>query len=191
MDAVLNTFRELLHCRLEKGVFTTEDSVRYMLFAALMDKARVRPEDITLEYPHPTISGAKVDMWVPNFEGRTLAVEFKYDRQASNETQRAGAVFRDVHRLLLIDGTLVRRVFVYLTAWEMANYFESPKNGFAEFWQLEPQKVLTLKAEYFLKRSATFRNALGGEFEVEVKSLYKATLPQKHSLRVWAVQEVA
>jgi hypothetical protein len=182
-------FRELLRRRLESGIFTTEDSVRYMLFVALMREGNVQPESIVLEYPHPAIPGAELDTWAPAFDGRTLAIEFKYDRNASNGPQRAGAVFADIRRLALIEESNTQRLFIYLTSWEMASYFENPQNGLADFYGLESGRVIRLTPEYFGKRSATLRNAIGGEFEAEVVGMFSANLPQRHSLRVWDIRQ--
>jgi hypothetical protein len=39
-------FAELLERRLKRGVFTTEDAVRYTFFIALVQALNLRPEDI-------------------------------------------------------------------------------------------------------------------------------------------------
>lgn len=91
-------FAELLGRRLTKGVFTTEDSVRYTFFTALLEWERLAPEDIVLEHRHPTIASALIDTWIPQLNGAGFAFEFKYDRDIpsgknSPRTQRAGKKF--------------------------------------------------------------------------------------------------
>ncbi len=44
LEKVIDHFGELLISRLELGVFTTEDSVRYTFFAALLETSDIRPE---------------------------------------------------------------------------------------------------------------------------------------------------
>ena len=52
----LNLFAELLERRLKRGVFTTEDAVRYTFFIALVQALSLQPEDIVLEHDHGTIA---------------------------------------------------------------------------------------------------------------------------------------
>ena len=160
IDSILQSFGKLLSVRLQKGVYTTEDSVRYTFFAALNNVARLNPEDIIIEYPHPTIKRAMIDTYVPRLEGETLAVEFKYDRQIPSgknmpRPQKAGALLRDVARLSRIhDPNKLRLLFVYLTDSEMAAYLSNPANGLADFFLLKPGRNLTVDHAYLAPRSA-------------------------------------
>ena len=82
----LETFGDLLDTRIGRNVFTTEDSIRYTFFAALLRESALQPADIVLEYRHPAISRAQVDTWIPPENGREgLAVEFKYDRKIPSD----------------------------------------------------------------------------------------------------------
>lgn len=92
--AVLPAFAEFLDRRLAKGVFTTEDSVRYTFFWALSQTLKLAPEEIILEHPHPRITRAEIDTYIPDLGGRAFAIEFKYDRE-----NPAGRIRRDRKRL--------------------------------------------------------------------------------------------
>jgi hypothetical protein len=64
----------------------------------------LKPEDIVLEHDHASIARAKIDTWIPDYAGRSYAIEFKYDRPIPSKlnpplTQKAGQVLRDVFRL--------------------------------------------------------------------------------------------
>lgn len=60
---VVDQFSDLLGDLLARGR-TSEDLVRYSLFTALREKTWVRDNEITLEYPHPKIKGAKLDLFL-------------------------------------------------------------------------------------------------------------------------------
>jgi len=79
-EAVLNDFAALLSVRLSRNVFTTEDSIRYTLYASLL-RAGISPDRIIVEYKHPTIPGAEVDTVILDEIGKlSAAIEFKYNR---------------------------------------------------------------------------------------------------------------
>jgi len=65
MKEVLEEFSILLRERLSK-MYTTEDSVRFTFFAALLKRTNIAPHEIILEYPHPKIPGAEVDTYIPS-----------------------------------------------------------------------------------------------------------------------------
>ena len=54
MKPIFTDFAGLLETRLRRDVPTTEDSVRYTLFASLL-RNDVEPHSIVLEYSHPEI----------------------------------------------------------------------------------------------------------------------------------------
>jgi len=120
MDEVLTEFSKLLRMRLESGMFTTEDSVRYTFFHILVSKARIQPHEIILEYPHPNRAGTKIDAYIASSDIGPLAIEFKYDRdipsqQAIPKPQNAGELFKDMERLAcLVDYPSIRPILVYL-----------------------------------------------------------------------------
>ena len=61
MKDIFAEFAQLLRKRFGQGVYTTEDSIRYTFFAALLAKSDLEAQDVVLEYPHPQIPGAEVD----------------------------------------------------------------------------------------------------------------------------------
>jgi hypothetical protein len=76
--AVYAWFADFLNTRLSTGAFTTEDSVRYCLFLALLEVGGVAPEQLLLEYPHPVIKGAEIDTWIAKTDSTPgFAAEFK------------------------------------------------------------------------------------------------------------------
>ena len=105
MDPIFADFAKLLESRFKVDVLTTEDSVRYTLFASVLHN-NINPDAVILEFPHPVIPRAQIDTWMPDFHGAAVAIEFKYDREPPGrkhqpKTQKAGAVFEDLRRLLL------------------------------------------------------------------------------------------
>ena len=88
----------------------------------------IDPDAVILEFPHPEIPRAKIDTWMPDFHGRAVAIEFRYDWGApggtnSNKTQRAGAVFEDLRRLQLLRNHAVCH-FEYVSTNDMDGYFK-------------------------------------------------------------------
>jgi len=124
---VFEQFTSFLNERLTKGLHTTEDSVRYSFFAALMQSEGVSPSDVVQEYPHNTIRNAKVDTYIPHYDGGEAIFEFKYHRaipsgKNSPRPQKAGQLFRDVYRLIQFKSTgKCLRLLVYLTDTEMVS----------------------------------------------------------------------
>jgi len=191
----LPVFGNLLENRLSKAVFTTEDSVRYTLFAAILEKTSLRPEEIVLEQPHPSIQRAQIDTWiVPTETRKGAAIEFKYDRdipsaQNTPRTQKAGKVFHDLYRLGLAPANL-RRFFVYLASSEMSAYFLSPRNNLAGFFSLPANQPLKIDATFLHGRSNTFVQSCGIVPNVSVESIYSRSLPRQHELRVFEINNL-
>ena len=194
MNTVFELFGEMLETRLAEGVFTTEDSVRYTFFAALLEAGSLRPEQVILEFPHPVVARAEVDTWIPDFGDESIALEFKYDRETPGGTNspkpnKAGKIFHDLHRLLLMKGDrALRRIFVYLTSAEMTGYMNNPRNGLHQFFSLVPEVVLEVQPDFFRSKSATFQRAAEGEFQANVVSLYSRSLPKRHELRIYGIE---
>jgi hypothetical protein len=65
LNKTFQLFTEYMKLRFMKNVLCTEDSVRYTFFASLLKTTTLNPEDIILEYPHPSIRGAEVDTVIP------------------------------------------------------------------------------------------------------------------------------
>jgi hypothetical protein len=192
----ISTFLELLEKRLTFGVLTTEDSIRYTFFAALLHHG-IQPERVVLEYPHPTISGARVDTVIVSSSGEpATAVEFKYDRAnpggASQPLpQKAGSAFADMRRLALLP-LVPERYFVYVMDRELARYLASPRNGLDNVFGLAVDDTVCLDRDYFVNRSLTFRNRLGEwPGEVVLECVAAQDLPREHCLRIYAVDRGA
>jgi len=192
LQAVLKRFAELLHVRLQLGVFTTEDSVRYAFFYSFLEMTAMRPEDIVLEYPHPTIERAHIDMWVPGFSDGGLAAEFKYDRSIPSGTntprpQKAGKLLLDLYRLGRVQERAFR-VFVYCTDSEMATYLKKSSNGLADLFDLPVRRMLRIDARYLEGRCPTLVNAVPEAPNVVITSILRCHLPRAHELRVYQVR---
>jgi hypothetical protein len=103
MNKAFTLFADLLGERLADEVTTTEDTVRYTFFYALLSTSSCSHKDIIIETPHSGIKGKKkVDFVVTARDDRpSMVFEFKYDRRIPsgrnlNTTNRAGAVFNDI-----------------------------------------------------------------------------------------------
>jgi hypothetical protein len=143
LKSAFQRFAVLLNERFTAGVYTTEDSIRYTFCTALLSTSELQHLDLILEYPHPEIPGAEIDLVVTGSSARPpIAVEFKYDRgnpggSNQNRTQRAAAVMADIFRLAKVPVSLASaKYFVYITDSEMAGYFRNPTNRLHEFFEL-------------------------------------------------------
>lgn len=192
MIEIFEEFGKLLDQRFELGVVTTEDSVRYTFFAALLD-AGVKPYQVVLEYPHPAIERAKIDTWLPSYKEGSVAFEFKYDRDPPGgknqpKTQKAGYVFKDLHRQVQVaKGVGIRSYFIYVTSEEMAVYFRNPNNGYVDFWELKQGAELEIDENYFSNKPSTFLNTLGGTFQANVVGAFCRALSRGNYLRAYEV----
>jgi hypothetical protein len=129
-------FAELLERRFQRGVYTTEDALRYTYFAALLESG-MRPEEVELERPFPGQEKAELDDVAAGVPPAVL--EFKFHRPPpggmnQNKTWLAGAVFRDFMRLAVAGPRLgAQAFFVYVADREMSVYFQ---NQHPELWSL-------------------------------------------------------
>ncbi|MDE0422407.1 MAG: hypothetical protein OXK76_16195 [Gammaproteobacteria bacterium] len=190
MKPIFTDFAALLETRLRRDVPTTEDSVRYTLFASLL-RNQVEPHSVILEYSHPEIRRARIDTWLTDFRGGAVAIEFKYDRDPPGgknppTTQKAGALFADLRRLHLVSDRAAAYL-VYLTTKPMDVYLSSPERGHRELYELAPGKSLAIGARYFANKPATFQGAAGGVFEASVSAVLGRRFAG-HSLRVYSVE---
>ncbi len=206
---IFEDFAELLDKRLEhdkpleEKVLTTEDSVRYTLFASMLQN-EIGPNEIILEYPHCKIDGARIDTWVSNFGANSVAIEFKYDRPGTsktmiNKTARAGAVFADLRRLqLACFESPVECYFVYVTSIEMHKYFKNNRNRHDNFYNLSPECYFEIRNDYFDDRPKSFLEPIEKiekkikiemkvNFEAKITSVLALDLPQEHYLRIYRV----
>ena len=185
MNTILTDFAALLRTRIGNDVWTTEDSVRYTLFAAML-RNNVEPHAVIQEFPHPGLGGEKrVDTWMPDFHGKAVAIEFKYDPSRGttlNETQRAGAVFEDLRRLQLLSDDAVC-YFVYVAMAEMDRHF---RNQHGELYGLAQAESVEIRRSYFADRPRTFMGKVGGVFEASVTGVVSQRF-LGHNLRVYNV----
>ena len=193
MKDIFAEFAQLLRKRFGQGAYTTEDSIRYTFFAALLAKSDFEAQDVVLEYPHPQIPGAEVDTLLTSVRGAPVAIEFKYDRQipsghALPRPQNAGELFKDMSRLAQLRGTPdPLRLLVYCTDSTMATYFKKPANGHTPFFNVADGERVTIDAAYIASKPATFRKSLGSELRVELTCRWSEALPNEHQLRVYEV----
>lgn len=193
MQLVLTEFANLLRRRLGQ-THTSEDSMRYTFFSALVNNTNLQPHELILEYPHPKIPGAEVDTYIPSINDRKgLVLEFKYDRQIpsgknSPRPQKAGKLFNDMFRLTKFNtDTDALRWFVYLTDTEMASYFRNRQNGLTDFFELPVGQELTINDQYINARSETFQKAIGGSFSARLRCVCSEALPSEHYLRIFEI----
>ena len=192
MSRVFTGFSELLEIRLRRAVPTTEDSVRYTLFASML-RNDIEPDAVVLEFPHPDIPRAKIDTWLPDSCGKPVAIEFKYDRKPKGgknppKTQKAGALFADLSRLQLLSHRATAYL-VYLTDSDMDIYFRNPDNNHREFYELTPGSSLEIGSPYFADKPCTFQRAAGAPFEVCVTAVLGRRF-SGHCLKVYIVDQI-
>jgi hypothetical protein len=193
LTPALVLFAELLERRLKRGVFTTEDAMRYTCFIALIQALNLQPEDIVLEQDHGEIARARIDTWIPSFGGCAYAIEFKYDRPIPSGkntpvTQKAGHILKDMFRLAEI-GTVPKAegVFVYLATREMAGYFSNPNNGLADLFGLKMGSSLRIDSRYLAARPETLRRSAGQVIPCTVTSICSRELSNAHQLRIFGI----
>ena len=107
MKDIFAEFAQLLRKRFEQGVYTTEDSIRYTFFAALLAKSDLEAQDVVLEYPHPQIPGAKVDTLLTSDRGAALLHESNVARNDPDPVVG--------HRLIAYDAGLPKFLIRFST----------------------------------------------------------------------------
>lgn len=194
MKEVLEEFSILLRNRLSSNIVSTEDSIRYTFFAALLKRTNIAPNEIIFEYPHPKISGAEVDTYIPStLERRGLILEFKYDREIpsgknSPRPQKAGKLFNDIYRLTKFDvDPRATLWFIHLTNSEMATYLRNGRNGLVDFFELPFGLTLRVDEKYISSKSSTFQGAVGGFFDANIESIWTEEMPNRHTLRIYEI----
>ena len=178
---------------MELKVPTTEDSIRYTFFAALIASGEIEPHEVLLEVPHPKIRRAKIDTVLPSLSGRPIAIEFKYDREIPSSSavpkpQNAGELFKDFSRLALYTtNPEPERLLVYCTDHVMVKYFQNIVNGHTAFFSLALRERLMVDDAYIASKPAAFQKALGTELLVELECVWSESLPNHHELRIYNV----
>ena len=185
IDTIFTDFAALLEHRVGHEIWTTEDSVRYTLFAAML-RSKVEPHEVIQEFPHGVLGGGRrVDTWMPDFHGKAVAIEFKYDPSRGstlNETQRAGAVFEDFRRLRLLSNDAVC-YFVYVTMKEMDRHF---RNQHGELYGLVRGESFKIRRRYVAHKPSTFLVKFQGVFEAPFTGVLTLHF-RGHNLRVYNV----
>ena len=196
MEEVFSDFATYLSERLHRGVFTSEDSVRYTFFHALVSSGSCSHSDIVLEMPHPALSGKKIDTVIePSRGGPSAALEFKYhSRIPSGENQprpqNAGKCFDDIFRLArLTEPEATVRFFVYVTDDEMAEYLHNPRNGLSEWFDLPHETPYRITREFIARRPPTFQKEANKHYcPRTVTCHFSRELRDSHWLKVYRVE---
>ena len=79
MKTIFSQFADLLDVRFRNEIYTTEDAVRYTMFASMLYQD-IPSDSLSFEHPHPTLKRAKIDTWLQIDGEKPIAIEFKYDR---------------------------------------------------------------------------------------------------------------
>lgn len=196
MKQVFSLFRELLAERLQMGVRTTEDSVSYTFFHALLSSGFCSHVDVVMEQPHPTIPGAEIDTVIrQGNESQSVALEFKYHSKipsGKNQpvTENAGKCFGDQTRLANLPPSLGRSgYFVYLTDEEMSSYYRRPTNGLYDWFELPEMHRYPITCDFIAQRKASFRKHVkDNRLDFAVVCILSQELPMSHSLRIYLVE---
>lgn len=177
LERAFGSFSELLKDRLLSGVFTTEDSVRYLFFHSVTENMRVLPNEILLESPHPRYSKKEIDMIIAPSDSRPECVfEFKFHRQIPSgknvpRPQHAGDMFKDIFRLanykVVMDDS--RCFFVYATGSEMKSYLNNRRNNLTDFFNLSLGCMLDINEEYIKRHAETMIKRSGKVTDCRVR----------------------
>ncbi len=194
--AAFAAFASLLEERFAQGIYTTEDCIRYLFFSSLLTHAGITPNEIVLEYPHPSFAKKVVDAYVLPADGREgMVAEFKYDRRIPSakrkpRSQQAGKVFADIGRLasFSIRNETIRRYLIYITDGEMQRYFRNARNGLEWFLDAEIGRETPLDLDRLKGLSATFQKNAGEiDPQTSITLVYGAELPD-HVLRICEIR---
>jgi len=193
--ATFAPFAGLLEKRFSDEIYTNEDCIRYLFFSSLLTHTEISPNEIVLEYPHPSFARKAVDTYIPPAQGREgMVAEFKYDRNVSSErnksrSRQAGQIFADIGRLACFSITdkAIRRYLIYVTDGEMQRYFRNPQNGLDWFLDAEIGCEMLLDPGRLNGLSATFRKNAGKiDPQASITLIYGAELPG-HVLRIYEI----
>lgn len=195
IEGAFSELGRLLNERLSLGLFTTEDTIRYTLYAALTSFGELKHTDLTLEYPHPTISDARIDTVIrPGERREAVAIEFKYDHanpggKNQPRTQRAASALIDLFRLVRLPKEVATvKYFVYVTDAEMAGYFRNPANRLRELFELPEEVEYLIGPETFRTFSRTLSTMVSSlATDCVVSRVFATELSAGHYLRIFRV----
>jgi hypothetical protein len=196
INETFQLFSELMNERFAKGIFTTEDSVRYTFFHSLGKCGNLSPSDIILERQHPSIPRAEIDMYVPSKNGTPeLFFEFKFDRAIPSEKNaprpyKAGKIFADIMRLACLKSDFNTQCYlVYVTDAEMASYFGNYNNQLDDFFNLGLGEKMAIDKKYVAAHCKTFAKAVGNKvIPSEVRCRRSEKIVQNIWLRIYEIQ---
>lgn len=158
----IDIVKNVINDRLTNNIFTTEDSIRYLLFYSIIKgtKFSINPNKITLEEKYSNLKSKNISKYLSKpteFELDTHiedvlskeydAIEIKYHRKSnsqSNTTSKLGGLLNDINRLICVENN--DRYLFYLTDYEMNNYLTSKKAplNIKEFYELEKNFEMNL-----------------------------------------------
>lgn len=170
----------------------TEDVVRFTTARALV-AAGVDPAGLHVEWPHPALKGARVDL-VAGDDPPTALLEFKFPREPSEtigpRTMLLGHVLKDLYRLAVYPGD-ADRLFVYVQTAGLRAYMI----GAAKKYDLDLDRDrVKLAATSVAKLPPTAAQIIGPELaahDVVARRIALVTVDDTLRLAVYAVDPIA
>ena len=206
LEKICTQFKELLDERFKSGLFTTEDTIRYLFFHACTEHG-VKPNSVTLEdkaaFSESESGNEELDTFVQANENiglEPLAIEFKYHRKGKNTNPPRwwlATLLCDFYRLqhLAPGYAAARRLSVYVASKEMEAVIDGmEKKGdwgkfLVDLMRLSAdgkEHTVTLPGEgsitnkYFIERAKGFS-------ECTVKCLMNEGLADGNTLRIFEI----
>ncbi len=186
MEDIFQKATEYLTEKLNKHDKISEEEMRYIFFASILEKRQLSPADIRLEYPHPDMARAKVDTYI-NLPDFSAVIEFKYDRMSpdhpnSGVTGKAGKIFNDFYRLISFPVSYELRIFVYLTDPEMVKYRQ-----LSELFKLRKGEALEITQKDVEEKPNTIQKSIRGDLYVGIECIWRAELPKDHIILIFKI----
>lgn len=198
MKRLFPEFVRELSKRLEYGVHTTEDAVRYTFFHALCTAGGLQPHQIVLEFPHDALDRKALDILIPEWQGKPCIIEFKYHRRAPGKNSsaprpmKAGSFFKDLMRLARFRASETSsRLLIYVTDGEMASYLSNPRNRLHDVFNLACENQIDIEASYLDGYPETLLRTCGEVVPHKLTCVFSEPLPNDHHLRVYSVSPFA
>jgi hypothetical protein len=188
--------KDRLEDRIARKQHLTEDSVRYSFFAAALQTTTIQQHEIILERPHhhPEFEGKEIDMHIqPSTERPELYVEFKFHRKtgsASPTPLKAGSLFKDFSRLSSIATDQSHCLVIYLTDFEMAEYFKNKADTYSNFWRVPTEGTFIYDDTFINNTTDTFKKASGILHKANVRVEFSAELTENYHLRIFEVRKI-
>ena len=182
-------YAELLKESLEKNGIISEDTARYLLFACVINKYKLKGKEtikILQEVPYTdkkrlnaktdSLKGnAKLDSFY-DLGKEKYAIEFKFHRIKSAtgkkrdipHTVNAGRVFNDINRLSLIDKN-IHKYFIYLTDEGMLKYKNGKEDAsiFRKIFNQKDGVTKTIKQKQLKNEQKTFVDKAYSSFKTK------------------------